>query len=333
MASTQAAGGDKRCVHLARYLVHVSSDDAIATESEDAFRFTVPVERGPRNVVAIELAEALVPPLLAPTFIGEVETAYFLRFGTTKPRPVSANTHSNWTLISRDGLQSLSFTCSFDLLRFFNDLRLPVSGSALPLRQLLAYLTYDLMLGWDEAATAQPGAPLSATFYSLELRLDANGRLQVDFVHKDSGARGGVRLSFGSGSDAYRQASRVLGFDAGVDYEATGAVLTAPYPVDVRPFQYVDLRSVDFPEAQPLARIWLAKNESGGRKRHGLRPNRPRFFKYPVARMDRLRLELTLPNGEKPAFGAGTAFDFTFHVWGLVHDDDIPAWLKQAEVI
>jgi hypothetical protein len=141
----------------------------------------------------------------------------------------------------------------------------------------------------------------------------------------------GFRFLFASGPNSANSAYLPMGYPKADTATAISSVSAGP--TRLSPFRFIDINIDAAREFRPLKRVYISDQQSFGSVRNDLDITRTRLLStQPVRSLERLRVTITLENGEQPP-ETGRDHDFTLTVFSVQNEINLPSWLNQTFVL
>lgn len=301
--------------------IHVDSADAIATQGaarNGAFDYKVQLTEIYDKVVGIKLTAWDIPNSMAPSFIGAT---------TQKP----GNNIVDFTLT--DPLNRLGQGAGFSTVFSFT---WPEQS----------YTYENVVEPWTSYVDALPqlmnAAIVGDANWGGEVRFigatDANEKTVIQAEAQTAGSftatdEANLTFLFGSGLNITNSAYDQMGFAQNIDIASISVdgvqQIASPNPTSLNPFRYVDISLKQFPELNPIERVYFTNVLYGGTTRNDfsntvtfLTDERPR-------RVEQFDVSLRLRNGVVPlSLNKDHALTFTLYL--LSPENEVPSWAKQV---
>lgn len=324
--------------YLDRHMIHVSSEDAVPSESPGVFDFTVKLQNEIQNVVSIELVGWSLPSFLAPTFPGRYNTLFSDRTRGDVASNVPAATSFNWRIY--DATQTASVDLNVNVENPDSLSTLPFSYANEALTSLVSALRNSATGALDKQGITE----VNSFNTTLVVEVDANtGLLKMYAMEAATQTPLPSTISFlPNASNASDYAARAMGFQQGQSYvgvlQANASpsssgfdyIVQSPRAITLSPFRYVDVfvqqAAADF---SPLDRVYI---NSASTTPIYIQPSADRTVRLltnPVRRLDKLNIALKLENGKRIATGLASGLQLTFQVLALSQKNEVPKWVQQ----
>lgn len=298
--------------YIRRVRVYVDPDERDRGASRSQFSFIFPLKNIYENVIACELVDYTVRSRLQRTFVEETG-------GLPGNNMVDIHMEDVAT-----GLEVLDFT-----------LVIPPETFTAPLASLTSLLNTQMDAQGHAYHNTGNGVVWTVTTLDTQNAKGQDGALQFKVERLATPDTIEASFLFGSGTNRRNSAAAVLGFEPGVDTapftDALGTTWYYPVPdytTTVTPFRHLNVFVREFPELAPLATIALTSTTDYSVNRQET-PHNTRLLTEPVATLDQLRVDLTLPDGRFPTTEQCGAVDLVFDLLMLSPETSVPRWLKQ----
>lgn len=315
--------------YLKRTRLFVSNQERTAASSKDAYTFTYDLETEIQDVVSIELTGWTIHKKFAPTFIGRYSQTTLPYASTTNPRSaVPGNSMVDVEITDETGVITIVFPVDMELVIPPTGIPVSYGGRTLTLAELSAATATAFSLAFLNFGHAV----LNPTNYNVVVGGDVLGRFIFYLTLKANPAlKPTIRLLFGTGPNRSDAMNRVLGFpleDTTPDPTTLG--VQSPCSLEPMPLRYVDVILPQFPELNPVGRVFLAPTSDADFKQPDDKPEAVRLLSEPVRRMAELRVELRLPGDQAPNPEVeDEGVDLEFEVLSLAAEGCIPNWMNQ----
>jgi len=256
-------------------------------------RFRVPLNTELRNVVSVELTGFAMPRSIAPTF------------------PL-VNSYVDFHVIE-DGITRYDYSFQLPQTSFTVD-------------TLSTYLE-DTM---DELVSDE----IKASLYYI-VTPSANNVLEFTFGWADNFNTYTWGFDFKTGPNAVNSAYAQLGFEQ-EDYTSTRddlrtEIITAPLPVMLDSYRYIDITIEEIPELQPIKRIFIGNTASYTLVSQNIAP-RTRIITNTdgSARLRHITINASLAGGVEPN---DITYDLEFTIYNLEATETTPEWVKESFLV
>lgn len=314
--------------YLRRTRIELDSDERNTNISNNLYSCTFDLPPGQRNVNSIELIAFNFDRRILPTFTGT---------------SVNQNAAGNNLL----DVYLETYPTPTNTLRFTSTLRVGSYSSATAMAvdvegalnrdmdaQGDAYFTTTNNVEWT--VTIEPAAPGSSDGY---LRAEIRDNNAPDTI--------AATFLFGTGDNRASAPCKQFGFPEGVDAGGVttltlrnGATITKIYPlpsfpVSLAPCKYLDVYVREFPEFQPLARVFFQAGLDYTRSQAIVSSRwdaRTRLVHAPPRRLNNLTIDLVPQGGFafEDVILSNAKYTLTFDLLELSPEECVPEWAQQV---
>jgi hypothetical protein len=282
--------------------LYISSADRNES-SPSTYDYIIDLDRHLQYCVGFEVTGYNFPTAIAPTFVPEKNL-------------FPGNNKLDFSITA--GVTSI-FTVTWPSNQFtYQNNAVPYLSYVDALQQLL-----------NQAIASDPvfgvGAPNEAFFSTV-----ADPNLHTSLSVSGAGVLG-FRFLFASGPNSANSAYLPMGYPKADTATALSSVSAGP--TRLSPFRFIDINIDAAREFRPLKRVYISDQQSFGSVRNDLDITRTRLLStQPVRSLERLRVTITLENGEQPP-ETGRDHDFTLTVFSVQNEINLPSWLNQTFVL
>lgn len=155
---------------------------------------------------------------------------------------------------------------------------------------------------------------------------------QITVIGTSGGAQ--LRLLFASGTNANISCASALGFTKVDHLVPAGNYIVSNFPVNLEPFNFVEVYVDELPEYKPLARIYNPAS-AGSVLQQDYSVTRMRWLSdAPPRFLDKLTIRIRLPNGAPIEDAYKNNHSLTFSVVALSHaSEKVPAFLQSIATL
>lgn len=303
--------------YIKRTLVFVDSITALE-KSTEGYDFTWALDEALQHVVAIELVQYSLPTFLATTFLGRFD--YYLFQKTAVLEFINSNSNYNMDIQVTD--ISGTYTEIFSLENLGG---IYINSNEIVGEYFAGLLTTRFLDGSSPVF-------IYPTYRSV-VSFDVNEVATFKVYHPGTLSFCPVRILNGTGPNRQNQSSIPTGFIPNVDTPLTGPEhdygAVGTFTCNNTPFLYVDINIKEFPELDPVARIYVLKEEQDKYNIPSDLPNRIRILKQPVKNLKTMRISIRTERDMIPAFVARIGVYLTFELHSIAQVPKVPDWLIQ----
>lgn len=310
--------------YLRRYSVFVDSADHGGRGQWD---IDMSLDEAIQNVVAIELVGWNIPKLLCPTFIGRYIKSEVPFASTLNPRGSQpGNCVFDLEVTDVSGVNTITVPVDLEIVQVGSGVAVSAAGRLFTSSsQVVAIIAAAI----PDAVDAAGDAVINSTTYEFHVGVDSQDRFYCyAHVTGDSSQKATVRFLFATGVNASDSPHRVLAMPAeDTEPSLVHQGVQARYAIDLRPFRYIDVVVDQFPELQPLGRIFVSEGLDFVKPLDP--PDRIRLLTRPLRRLESMRVRLVMPDGKTMNPEVLGSFDLEFEVICLQQEQSIPNWVNQ----
>ena len=277
----------------------------------------VPISDQPDKIVSVEVSDFSVPQELAPGFM-KADGVY----PETALLDIRLSDYPNYT-------NTVDFTVTLPTIRWLEASSVDYFLYNLPI--IIAGQLDDYAVFFDSSNTTWS--------VTRDVKFNGSGRIGGWSISADYNSGGAnstdLRFLFASGPNAENnEIHKLLGFtekvDVGGPATINGESVTHPIPnrmVNIYPHRFVDFTTKEFPELEPLARIFTTPLYDFRRSTEAL--SQPRLLTNTPKRLDVLTIKARLGDGRRPNTITGRGYDLTLDILQQSVETCVPGWLQQ----